>query len=237
MRHKRTRKALARSFQEQCNARRGQPWDEVRARIKARTGKRKVSVDREAKAILKQAVNTYKNPICLKDVAARTGMRRAEVSRKAKNLESAGYCSRKSLSVGRRRKTFIQPTAKGFKLVGEQSPPEVGRGGIAHRYCVAKVEKHLQTQGYTTEREVEVKGKRVDVVARKGTHTILVEAELSSQNAARNAAADLQVMTQKGRILVVSPTKKVLRKVKGEVKTAVGETALSRFQFTALADL
>ena len=188
--------------------------------------------------LLREAARSYISPLCLKDLSAKIGMSVPEASRASKILEVIGYATRHDLSIGRQHIVLLEPAEEGFKAVGLAKPAGAGLGGIGHRYGDSLVENFLRKKAYQTRRDPDIKGKSVDVVGEKAHSTVFVEVEMTSENAARNAVADLAVAgPEVKQIAVVCPTESVLRQVRMAVETAIGASDISRFAFKVFSDL
>ena len=216
----------------------GVPWEEVYKAILAKKRDPNTPLDPAALRLLEAAADTFISPVSLGSLAMRAGLGGPEATRASKELQRRGLARRCPLVVGRTRNIFIDPTDQGFKLLGISPPSGAGRGGAGHRHCLSIVEKHLGRHGYRTQREIEVAGKRIDLIGRKGTQTLFVECELSDQNAARNAAEDLRAADLSVRSIVfVSPNKKTLKAVEKAVRLAVPSSEMQRFKFKLAGEL
>jgi len=217
----------------------GVPWEEL---FKALREQEQKSTNRapgqSAVRLLQQAVRQYQTPICLKDLASMCGLGVPEASRSSKELEACGLAKRCAVAIGRTSIVFVEPTPEGLAFLGVALPGGGGRGGPGHRYCLNLVERHLQGKGYSATREVEVRGKRIDLLAVRGGTRAFVEVEMTDDNAARNATADLAVADASVKqIAVVCPTRKVLRMVEKAVRSAVPPHSLVRFAFKTVTEL
>ena len=234
------REERARKFQASCHIDPGPPWNEVYQEILQQSASSTVPPNAAAMHLLKKAIEHCHSPQPLKQLAQEAGLGEPTASRISKQLQHAGYITRIDTSLGRQRMVFLDPTPAGFQFLGKTPPAGIGRGAAAHRYCVALVEKHWQNNGFHTAREREIQGKRIDLVAthQKSGGIIFVEVEMSDQNASRNAVANLSVAgTEVSRILVVCPTKTVLKTVQKAVKLAVTSQQIRRFEFKTVSEL
>jgi hypothetical protein len=232
------REQKVRQFRQNCNVQAGPPWEEVLAAIERRRKASPSKPDASELGLLRAAADTCASPLPLSSLASRAGLPGPEGSRASKSLEKRGLARREPVLIGRTRMVFAEPTDEGFRLLGMTPPTGIGRGGCGHRYCLSQVEKKLQDMGYTTQREVEMGGKRIDLVGRKGSSRVFVEAEMSDKNAARNAAADHAVADASVKqILVLCPSARVLKAVQKAVQSALDAGALKRFAFKLVTDL
>ena len=221
---------------ESCEAKAGLPWQEVYRHLMRQDEANGSKPDQGAIALLRKTIEHHESPLCLKDLASHVGMSGPEASHCSRLLKMCGLAKRYAVAIGRRRMVFLEPTADGFQFLGARPPVGTGRGGPGHRYCVSRVEEQLQKLGYQSHREAEVEGKRMDLVARKDTSTVFVEVEMTAENAARNAAADIKAAGPDVQILFVCPTKQILRLVKKAAASAVDEEAMGRITFTTMSE-
>ncbi len=216
----------------------GASWEEVYKAITARKKDPKAPLDPAALRLLEAAADTFVFPVSLSALAMRAGLGGPEATRASKELQQRGLARRCPLVVGRRRNIFIDPTEQGFKLLGISAPSGAGRGGAGHRHCLGLAQKHLEKHGYRTQREIEVAGKRIDLIARKGNQTLFIECEMSAQNASRNAMEDLRAAEKSVRSIVfVSPNAKTLKAVEKAVRLAAGSSEMQRFKFKLAGEL
>ena len=216
----------------------GLPWDELYKVLRRTERQQRKTPGQNALELLQEAVRRYESPTCLKDVADSCGQSVPQASNSSRELVACGLAKRQSAAVGRSQMVFVEPTKEGFEFLGTSPPAGAGRGGPGHRYCISLVETHLQRKGYCTTREVEIGGKRIDLVAVKGSSKVFVEVEMSEANAARNAAADLAAADGSVKqIAVICPTRKVLMRVQKAATAALAPQALAKFAFKTVQEL
>ncbi len=234
------RRQKVKDFLDDCDIRRGPDWSKVKPYVSdgsSSSGNTSSSGDVDDDVLLQELARSHRDPLRVGDLAGKLGQSSVAISRHLKQLEGKGLVRRQVIHIGRARVTFAEPTADGFKKLGRTAPSGGGRGGPAHRHLVGQVAEHYRDQGFTTTREPELQGKRIDLVVTGGSGRTLVEVELTDANCRRNATADLQVADPADQLLFVTPTKKLLRKVKRHVKDAVDNKALGRIDFVAFRDL
>jgi len=220
------------------SAKPGVPWEEVYKVLCRERRQQKRTPSQRAIRLLQEATRHYASPKCLKDLASLAGQSMPEASYSSRELEACGLGKRHSDAIGRTQMVFVEPTTEGLEFQGISPPAGMGRGGPGHRYCVSYVETHLQRKGFHTTRETEIGGKRIDLLAVKGSVKVFVEVEMSDENAARNAAADLAASDASVKqIAVVCPTRKVLLQVEKAVKAALAPQALAKFAFKTVLEL
>ena len=79
------------------------------------------------------------------------------------------------------RVTLLEPTEKGWRILGKEGPP-ARHGGPLHRFWVAKAEDHFEAAGYDVEREVpQEEGRTIDLVAQRADAVVAVEVEVSGR--------------------------------------------------------
>ena len=220
------------------SAKPGPPWEEIFKVLCRERKRQKRTPPQRALGLLQEAVRQYQSPACLKNLANTCGQSVPEATHSSRELEACGLAKRHSIAVGRSQMIFVEPTKEGFEFLGISPPAGVGRGGPGHRYCLSLVETHLQSKGYRTTREVEVEGKRLDLLAVKGGSKVFVELETSDENAARNAVEDLAVADGSVKqVAVICPTRKVLAQVEKAVRAALDPQALGKFAFRTVLEL
>jgi len=228
----------AKRFQESCNIQPPVTWQELFKALSQQRRRQKKTPSQRAIRLLQIAAQHHKSPKCLKELAGICGLGLPEASHSSRELEACGLARRCSVAIGRSRMVFVEPTSEGFRFLGISPPAGTGRGGPGHRYCLGLVEARLQRKGYSTTREAEVMGKRIDLLAVKSGSKVFVEVETSNENAARNASEDLAVAdTSVRQIAIICPTRKVLRKVEKTVRAAISPGELARFAFRIVTDL
>lgn len=231
------RREAAVQFIASCHIDPGVPWEQVYDEIRRQERFKQTVLSALDIQVLREACRTSPTPICLKDLAAKLGASVSEVSKSARTLEKHGYAPRPAAVIDRSRMVFVDPTEQGFQFSGIPKPTGIGGGNAPHRHCVARIERHYRAKGYTANREADRNGKRIDLMLQKGRELIYAEIEMSEKTAARNAAADLATAgPDVQKILIVCPTKGVLRKVEKAVKAAVNPADLKRFAFKILSE-
>ena len=240
------RRDSAQAFLGRCDVRSGLPWKKVYRRIKPSASPASSASGTPTTAsassapddhvVLTKLGRSHNDPPHLRNLAQGVGMSRVALTRRLEELENRGLVRRDRLQLGRRRMTLAELTPRGFRTIGRTPPSGGGRGGPGHRYLVSRLEEHFAGKGHETRREADVRGKSVDLLVKHGPDRTLVEVERTDATCRSNATADLQAADPGDRLLFVTPTKKLLRKIKRHVKDVVDQK-LGRIDFVAFRDL
>ena len=232
------RQQEAKNFQLLCNVDRGLAWESVHKEILKASISSATAPSESDLRLLRECAIAYARPLHLSDLAAKAGIGGPEASNSSRRLVQLGLAERQEAAIARNRLIFLVPTPKGWDAITMCQPTGAGRGNAPHRYCLSLLEDHLHRKGFATQREAEINGKRIDLVAKKGASVILAEVEMSASNAARNAVADLAVAgPEVKQIAVICPTQSGLRQVRKAVESAVDTASLTRFAFKLVSDL
>jgi len=233
---KRRKKVL--DFLATCRTDPGPSWEALH-RVILKTSVSNVATPTESDLrLLRASALTFKEPLFLRDLAASAGISVPEASAAARRLVQLGLAERQEATIERHRSVFLEPTIKGWQALSLCQPTGAGRGNAPTRYCLTRAERPLAARAYRTYREAERRGKRIDLVGEKSGAVIFVEVEMTPQNAARNAVADLAVAgPEVKQIAVVCPTEAVLKQVRKAVESAVDAQSLKRFVFKVVSDL
>ncbi len=222
-----------------CDIDEGPLWKDIKAHIsgaavKGASGKSKAPDPKDNK-VLKLVASRHKSPVRLVELARSLGTSPVATSRKLDRLQWRGLLRRQSLYIGRDRATFAELSAEGFKKIGARPPSGGGRGGPAHRGMLGMLESNFKSKGFAVKREVEVAGKRIDLIATRGaTRRILVELELSGEHTEINAEKCESVARKNDEVIFVTPTKKLLKRVRRRALNAVSNIAIEFYAFNDL---
>ena len=93
------RREAAAGFFASCHIDPGLPWDQLHEEIRRQEQAKTPALSALDIRVLREACRTYRNPVCLKDLAANIGASVSEVSKSARTLEKHGYSS--ALTSGR----------------------------------------------------------------------------------------------------------------------------------------
>jgi DNA-binding Lrp family transcriptional regulator len=232
------RREKVRKFLESCHVEHAPAWDELHREIVKISTSRTITLNDADTRLLRECAITYERPLPLKDLAAKVGTGASEATYSGRRLEQLGYAERQEAAIARNRLVFIEPVQNGWDFLGLRKPSGVGDGKAPHRYCVTWRENLLVKRSFKTFRNVERGGKRIDLIGEKPGSVVFVEVEMTAQNAARNAVADLAVAGPEVKeIAVICPTASVLRQVRKAVESAVDAASLKRFSFKVVSDL
>lgn len=105
-------------------------------------------------------------------------------------LLANGLATFEILPVLNSRVKLLTPTEKGVAVLAEQGIVVTSRrAGLEHEFWRARIRERCETRGYTVTEEHHLgNGKRVDLLARNGTRTILIEVETGKSDVHANIA-------------------------------------------------
>lgn len=118
-----------------------------------------------------------------------------------------------------------------------QNEVEPGRGGPQHKYLQSLIKHYAEDKGFKATIEAPVAGGRVDVLLERQSVTIACEISVTSTS--EYELRNIQKCLSSGctRLVLLSPSRRVLQKTEALAKTALDEASLSRVSFLTPEEL
>jgi hypothetical protein len=155
---------------------------------------------------------------------SRLGLSRREGTALKETLVRDEFVREVFVSLPGGRVTLLEPTEKGWEVLGERGPP-ARHGGPVHRFWVAKISEHFGVDGFEVELEVpQDQGRTLDLVARGADAVVAVEVEVSGRRLEANLEKLRRVAAS--RKLLACSDKGVMDRAKGLMAESASTNAI-----------
>ncbi|MFC1764996.1 hypothetical protein ACFL6U_23365 [Planctomycetota bacterium] len=170
--------------------------------------------EQQALELLKLAINHLFTPVTRLMDKLGNPSSKAQIALR-KYLEGQKYANFEEPRIGRTNMLLIEPTAKGYEVLGLAEPQgNKGRGSITHRHYAHWIKGHFETQGHSAFIEWKVPGTNhpVDVAVQCRDHWIILEIVVSAtDNLLSHIQAVFAGSTDIKQLIIVAGTQKEIK--------------------------